>query len=181
MINFKISYLDLTNSIKNNNGLVTALNVLDKAITYSTVILYLLYLIYGFRQISTDGGTLLYRSIIIPGISFIIVSLYRRLVSAPRPYEVYGFVPVLDKDTVGKSFPSRHVFSIFMIAMTFLQTSIVGAVVISVMGILLGIIRVIGGVHFIKDVVAGMIMALFISFICYGILCGVLGMLMLPF
>lgn len=176
-----IAYKAITEHIKNNNGLVTALNVLDKAITYSTVILYLLYLVYGFFNISNDGGTLLYRSIVIPGISFLIVSLYRHFVSAPRPYEVYGFSPVLDKDTVGKSFPSRHVFSIFMIAMTFLQTTVLGAVIISVMGLLLGVIRIVGGVHFIKDVVAGMIMALLISFICYGILCGVLGMLMLPF
>ncbi len=177
----KFPYARISNNIKNNNGLVTALNLLDKAITYITVLLYIIYLGYGYSRISKDGGLLLYRSVLIPSISFIVVSLFRRILSAPRPYEVLGFVPALKKDTVGRSFPSRHVFSIFMISMTYLQTSVVMAVVISVMGIGLAIIRVVGGAHFIKDVVAGASMAILISVICYGILCGVFGLIMLPF
>lgn len=176
-----ISYREITERIKNNNGLVTALNVLDKAITYITVIVYLIFLIYGFLQIPEDKGLLLYRSILIPGVSFIIVSVYRKLLSAPRPYEVYGFTPALKKDTKGKSFPSRHVFSIFIVAFTVFQVFPVAGAVICVQGFLLAIIRVVGGVHFIKDVVAGFFMALIISIVCYGIFCGVFGLVMLPF
>lgn len=176
-----ISYKEITERIKNNNGLVTALNVLDKAITYITVIVYLIFLIYGFLQIPEDKGLLLYRSILIPGVSFIIVSVYRKLLSAPRPYEVYGFTPALKKDTKGKSFPSRHVFSIFIVAFTVFQALPVAGAVICVLGFLLAIIRVVGGVHFIKDVVAGFFMALIISIVCYGIFCGVFGLVMLPF
>ena len=176
-----ISYREITERIKNNNGLVTALNVLDKAITYITVIVYLIFLIYGFLQIPEDKGLLLYRSILIPGVSFVIVSVYRKLLSAPRPYEVYGFTPVLKKDTKGKSFPSRHVFSIFIVAFTVFQAFPVVGAVICVLGFLLAIIRVVGGVHFIKDVVAGFFMALIISIVCYGIFCGVFGLVMLPF
>lgn len=174
-------YTRVTNSIKNNNGLVTALKVMDKAITYITIIFYLYFLYFCYKWIPGDGGVLLYRSILVPGVSFVAVSLFRKAISAPRPYEVFGFVPALDKDTVGKSFPSRHVFSIFMISMTFLQSSVLMAVVISVLGICLAIIRVVGGVHFIKDVVAGASIAIIISIICYGILGGVFGLLMLPF
>ena len=177
----RFSYSKISEQIKNNNGLVTALNVLDKAITYITVILFVSYLVYGIFLIPEDGGTLFYRSILIPGVSFIVVSIFRKVLSAPRPYEVYGFVPAIKKDTKGKSFPSRHVFSIFMVAMTYLQTSVWLAILISLMGIGLAIIRVVGGVHFIKDVVAGALMAIIISIICYGILCGVFGLVMLPF
>ncbi|MBE5919658.1 MAG: phosphatase PAP2 family protein [Pseudobutyrivibrio ruminis] len=176
-----ISYREITERIKNNNGLVTALNVLDKAITYITVLVYLIFLIHGFLQIPEDKGLLLYRSILIPGVSFIIVSVYRKLLSAPRPYEVYGFTPALKKDTKGKSFPSRHVFSIFIVAFTVFQAFPVAGAVICVLGFLLAIIRVVGGVHFIKDVVAGFFMALIISIVCYGIFCGVFGLVMLPF
>ena len=176
-----IAYKAITEHIKNNNGLVTALNVLDKAITYITVIIYVWFLLYAAVVNPSGDCTLLYRSIIVPGVSFLIVSLFRKIISAPRPYEVYGFVPALNKDTQGKSFPSRHVFSIIMIALTIMQASIWVAVVVLVLGVALAVIRVIGGVHFIKDVVAGATIAILIAFICYGILCGVFGLLMLPF
>ena len=174
-------YVGISNRIKNNNGLVTAIGLLDKAITYITVFLYLAYLGYGIYIIPQNGGNLLYRSILVPGVAFIVVSIFRKKLSMPRPYEVYGFTPALKKDTVGRSFPSRHVFSIFLISMTYLQTSVIMAVIISVMGIALAIIRVVGGVHFIKDVVAGAVLAILISVICYGILGGVFGLIMLPF
>ncbi|MBR1622468.1 MAG: phosphatase PAP2 family protein [Pseudobutyrivibrio sp.] len=176
-----IAYKAITERIKNNNGLVTALNVVDKTITYITIIFYVGYLIYGFSIKSQDGGSLLYRSILVPGISFLLVSLYRKTVSSPRPYQVYDFVPALNKDTEGKSFPSRHAFSIFMVAFTLLQTSLPLCIIVFIMGVLLSIIRVVGGVHFIKDVVAGFAIASIISIICYGILYGVFGLLMLPF
>ena len=176
-----IAYKALSERVKNNNGLVIAINLLDKAITYITVIIYLAYLIYGFYQIPTDSGVLLYRSILIPAVSFIIVSLYRKIVSSPRPYQVYDFTPALKKDTEGKSFPSRHVFSIFIVSFTVMQTSVILGIIIFIAGIVLGIIRVVGGVHFIKDVVAGFAIAAIISIICYGIFCGVFGSLMLPF
>ncbi|MCR5416250.1 MAG: phosphatase PAP2 family protein [Pseudobutyrivibrio sp.] len=175
------SYLDFNKKVKNNNGLVTALIILDKAITYCTVIIYFIYLLYGFKRIPVDGGTLLYRSILVPGVSFIIVSIYRKVLSSPRPYEVYGFAPIIEKDTVGKSFPSRHVFSIFIIAVTVMQSSIALGLIIMFFGCALGFIRVAGGVHFIKDVIAAAILAIIIGIICYFFLGGVLGLLVLPF
>ena len=176
-----ISYSDLSARIKNNNGLVTVLKVLDTAITYVTVLLYLGLLIYSVFLIPSQGGTLLYRSILIPGVSFIFISQFRKKLSAPRPYEVYGFTPALDKDTVGRSFPSRHVFSIFMVACTYFQVSIPIGIIIMIMGLGLAVIRVVGGVHFIKDVVAGAIMAILIGIICFWFFCGVFGLIMLPF
>ncbi len=176
-----ISYSDLSSRIKDNNGLVTVLSVLDKAITYITVILYLALLCYAFLSIQEKGATLLYRSLLIPGVSFIFISLFRKVLSSPRPYEVYNFTPALNKDTKGKSFPSRHVFSIYMVAFTYFQVSAAIGVLLLVLGAVLAAIRVLGGVHFIKDVVAGAIMAFLISFICYGIFCGVFDLVMLPF
>ena len=177
----KISYSDLSASIKNNSGLVTALNVLDKAITYITVLFYLGLLVYAALSIPAIGGTLLYRSLIIPGVSFIFVSLFRKVISSPRPYEVYGFTPAITKDTKGKSFPSRHVFSIFMVAVTYFQVSLPIGIFLLILGVGLAVIRVVGGVHFIKDVVAGAAMAILIGIICFWFFCGVFGLIMLPF
>lgn len=176
-----ISYSNLSARIKNNNGLVTALNVLDKAIVYITALFYLGLLIYGFYLIPTEGATLLYRSILIPGVSFFVVSMFRKIVSSPRPYEVYNFKPALKKDTVGKSFPSRHVFSIFIVAVTFFQVSIPIGIFLSIMGVGLAVIRVVGGVHFIKDVIAGAAIAILVGIISFGFFCGVFHLVMLPF
>ncbi len=176
-----ISYADLSARIKDKNGLVRALNVLDKTITYITVLLYLGLLVYGFVSIKTQGATLFYRSLLIPGVSFVFVSLFRKVISSPRPYEVYNFTPALVKDTKGKSFPSRHVFSIFIVACAFFQVSTPIGIVIMIMGLALAVIRVVGGVHFIKDVVAGALMAIFIGILCFCILGGVFGLIMLPF
>ena len=52
-----------------------------------------------------------------------VVSVSRKIINEPRPYEKYGVPPVLDKDTSGKSFPSRHVFSVFVIAVTGVTSS----------------------------------------------------------
>ena len=176
-----ISYSEMSTKIKNNSGLVSVLNVLDKAITYLTVLFYMGLLVYGIYVIPTQGGTLLYRSIIVPSISFLVVSLFRKVISSPRPYEVYGFTPALKKDTKGKSFPSRHVFSIFMVAITFFQVSIPIGVFLIVLGVALAVIRVVGGVHFVKDVIAGAVIAILIGIICFWFFCGVFGLIMLPF
>lgn len=108
---------------------------------------------------------LLWRAILIPAISFAAVSIFRRIVNVPRPYEKFGLAPVLAKDTHGKSFPSRHVFSIYIIAMTILPVYPYLGITLLVLGLILAIIRVIGGVHEPRDVIAGALI---------GIVCGML-------
>ena len=176
-----IAYTAINNHIKNNNGLVKVLNVLDKAITYITIIFYIGYLLFCIIEIPHSGGNNLYRGVLVPAVSFIIVSIYRKIASKPRPYEVFDFKPILEKDTKGKSFPSRHVFSIFMVAFTIIQSNVYVGIFLALLGVVLSAIRVVGGVHFLKDVVAGFAIALIISILCYGILGGVFGLLMLPF
>lgn len=107
-----------------------------------------------------------YHCILVPAVSFVVVSMMRRILNAPRPYEALEITPLISKDTKGKSFPSRHVFSAFMIAMTFLVTVAPLGVCFLIVGVLLAVVRVIGGVHFMRDVVAGAAL---------GILCGILG------
>ena len=79
----------------------------------------------------------------------------RKLYSAPRPYEVWGIAPLLYKDTKGKSFPSRHAFSVFVIGMVYFYDKTALGAVVFFAGAVLSFVRVIGGVHFVKDVLAG--------------------------
>lgn len=138
------------------------INILNKLIT---TVVYITYpLILGFLVIKQDSR--FWKVLLIPAISFVLVSLIRYYIDAPRPYEVSNSVPIIKKDTQGKSFPSRHVFSVFVIASTLYYISNPLGLLLMVAGIGLAIIRVVGGVHFPRDVIIGAII---------GILAGVLG------
>jgi membrane-associated phospholipid phosphatase len=101
----------------------------------------------------------------VPAVSFVAVSAFRTCFHAKRPYEVYGFAPLIEKETKEKSFPSRHVFSIFVIGSTLVWFYPAAGILIELMGCVLAVVRVAAGVHFPKDVLAGAVI---------GILCGCL-------
>ncbi|MCH5268162.1 MAG: phosphatase PAP2 family protein [Lachnospiraceae bacterium] len=126
---------------------VTDMVLTDVAAGFYIYIILMLYLLKRYK--------VLLPTVLVPAVSLMAVSLFRRLVNAKRPYEVYGFTPLIPKETQGKSFPSRHVFSIFVIGTTLFFVSPSHAVAIWVMGILLAIVRVISGLHFPRDVIAG--------------------------
>ena len=145
-------------------GYKKALIIGNRVITYLLPFSYVALLIaYGIRQKPE-----LARALMVPLDSFLILSVARYLINRPRPYEKFDFEPVISKDTKGISFPSRHVFSAFVIAMTYLLWSPVPVIGIFLLffGILLAGIRVLSGVHYVSDVIAGAV--------C-GILAGILG------
>ena len=86
----------------------------------------------------------------------------RYLINRKRPYEKFDVPPVIPKDTKGKSFPSRHVFSATVIAMTFLFMSpwMWLGVALLFVALLEGVVRVVSGVHYISDVIAGMVVGI---------------------
>ena len=83
-----------------------------------------------------------------------------RKINAPRPYEECAIKPLLDRDSPGQSMPSRHVFSATIISMACFHASLSLGVILLVLSALLGLVRVLGGVHYPKDVVVGYIFAL---------------------
>lgn len=95
------------------------------------------------------------RLVLTCGVSFAALSLARQALNFPRPYEVYGLPPLLHKETQGKSFPSRHVFSICVIGTSLLYILPPLGVVLLILGALLAAARVVSGVHFVRDVAAG--------------------------
>ena len=102
----------------------------------------------------------------IPAAAFVAVSLLRRVLDAPRPYEKDGIDPIIYKDTKGRSFPSRHAFSMAMIAMTWMAwMPAVGSALLAA-SVFMAAVRVVGGVHYPKDVIAG---------IAVAVICGIAG------
>ena len=102
-------------------------------------------------------------AVIIPAVTFISVSVFRKIFNNKRPYEEIDFIPIIPKDKQGQSFPSRHCASIFIIAMTFLYINVYIGIFYLLLGVLMCICRVIGGVHYIKDVIGGGVISIIIG------------------
>lgn len=138
------------------------LNRVNKALTLACYAAYPLLIAWLLWQ----RDMRIIRAVLVPGVSFVALSVFRKVCNAPRPYEVLDMEPLIHKDTLGKSFPSRHVFSVFVIGMTFFWLNPALGAVFLVMGAVMAACRVIGGVHWPRDVVVGA---------AVGILAGMLG------
>ena len=142
--------------------------ILNSVLTKAVYALYPLLLIYLAVYHLTDKEPGFVPALLVPGISFVLVSLFRSWYDAPRPYEIPGAEPpLIKKDAPGKSFPSRHIFSIFVIAVTFFWVWPVPGILIGIAGVLLAWSRVAGGVHFPRDVIAGALIGVFSGVIGY--------------
>ncbi len=99
------------------------------------------------------------------GGAYIVVSIARWLIDAPRPYEIYDFYEVKPKNRKGLSFPSRHSFLVFAIATAALPAEPVLASILAVLGVFLAVSRVLSGIHFIRDVLTGALLGIISSLI----------------
>ena len=147
--------IDIVNWIKSKPLRIKIVMMLNKSITTFVYAFYPLLILYLVVQEDERLLPLL----LIPGVSFILVTVLRKRLDK-RPYH-YNYEPILTKKKDGQSFPSRHVFSIFMIAMSVFVLNTMGGVLFLILGCLLALSRVLGGVHFPRDVIAGALMGIF--------------------
>lgn len=134
---------------------------------YLPIFIYLLYpvlLINTFiHMIQSGEKDDFIKTLVIPAVTFLSVTILRIIINKPRPYEAMNINPLIKKDTVGKSFPSRHSASIFTIAVASYTLSPVLMVILLIVGVVMCISRVIAGVHYISDVLAGALFAIILS------------------
>lgn len=161
----KETYIRITEPLRNNPKRAAVIHICNRILTGLVFVSYPALLLWLFRNQEQS----LIKAILVPFDSFIILTIFRFFVNAKRPYEVFDIPPVIAKDTRGRSFPSRHVFSVFIIAMTFFAVCPVPVLggVIFVLGILLAVVRVLAGVHFPRDVIAGAISGIAAGYIGY--------------
>lgn len=100
---------------------------------------------------------------LVPLTVLVLVTAMRYIINAKRPYEVFDYTPAVQKDTKGRSFPSRHTASAFIIAMAFLYLDTTLGIIMLCLSTLIGITRVLSGVHFIKDVIGGALISIVIG------------------
>ncbi|MGM9567985.1 MAG: phosphatase PAP2 family protein [Clostridia bacterium] len=110
---------------------------------------------------------MVWKTLLICGISFLAVSVFRHFYNAPRPYETDPSIkPPKQNCKKGHSFPSRHVFCAFLIASTIAYFCHSVGLLLFVPAVFLAFLRKYLHYHSTKDVLCGAIL---------GILCAAVG------
>ena len=158
MKNYQEWYDHIAGNIGNKPFLLSLLRTFNRFMTVVMPIIYLTLLatIYLQQGLGKQVGIYLF----IPASGFVILSFLRKKINTPRPYEKWGIKPLLDRDSPGQSMPSRHVFSATIISMACLHASLTMGMICLTLSAFLGLVRVLGGVHYPKDVVVGYICGL---------------------
>ena len=167
MKNYQEWYDHIAGNIGNKPFLLSLLRTFNRFMTVVMPMIYLTLLATTYLQQGLGKQVLIY--VFIPASGFVILSFLRKKINAPRPYEEWDIKPLLDRDSPGQSMPSRHVFSATIISMACLHASLTMGMICLTLSAFLGLVRVLGGVHYPKDVVVGYICGLVwgvIFFLC---------------
>ena len=158
MKNYQEWYDYIAANVENKPFLLSLLRTFNRFMTVVMPIIYLTLLATIYLQQGFGKQVLMY--VFIPASGFVILSFLRKKINNPRPYEEWAIKPLLDRDSPGQSMPSRHVFSATIISMACLHASLTMGMICLTLSAFLGLVRVLGGVHYPKDVVVGYICGL---------------------
>lgn len=144
-------YARLTSPFHQRPFLIKGLSWLNQLITRGFMVgIYPACLSY---QGLTQGWQTLHPYLLVPAIGFVSLTVMRKLFNRPRPYEDWDIQPLLGRHKQGQSFPSRHVFSAVLISCCVWQSAPFWGWVCFWLAGLLAACRVLGGVHYPRDVV----------------------------
>lgn len=160
-------YICIIDFFKKNKFRENTINFFCKYSSISVVIIYFFTIFYLFLE--KDKRMFLF--ILIPALNFIFVTIIRRLLNKPRPYDELNYVPLVKfKKGKGKSFPSRHTASAFIIAIACLYLNIYFGAFMIILASLIGISRIITGVHYPKDILFGILISFIFGYLGFFIL-----------
>lgn len=148
---YLVFYQRITAWFRKEPGRIRWFCIINQLLTAVIFVSYPVLLLTLFLE----HNPLLYRAVLVPGVSFGLVSWIRDRINAPRPYEEWRMDPLIPKETKGHSMPSRHVFSTAVIAMTYLRFQTAIGIIMLLLAVLSASLRVVGGVHYPRDVIVG--------------------------
>lgn len=154
-------YEIITSFFKNNKAANTALKIIYK---YLPMLIFILYPI-GIVWVFFKQSEIFLQFVLIPLGVFLMVTALRKLINEQRPYEKYGIEPVFAKNTKGKSMPSRHTASAFIISMVMLRINPYLGIGFLAVSFIIMLSRVLAGVHYIRDVIVGMAISIVIGYV----------------
>lgn len=134
----------------------------NRLVTLLMPLLYFYVLWAAYLKASKTWIVLAY--LLVPATGFIVLSVIRKRMNWPRPYELGTFPPLLNREGKGSSMPSRHVFSVAIISTVAWGVHPLLSVLGLSLALLLAGVRVLAGVHFVRDVVVGFLSAILWGF-----------------
>lgn len=149
-----------------SRSLTGLFKIISKTAVAISLLAYAALLFHSFYSSVYEGLSVLLSA----ALPFFLIGAVRLMIDAPRPYELYSFYEIKPKERVGKSFPSRHAYSAFVIATLACCYSIPFGIALLFVATLLSLSRVLLGIHFPRDVIAGA---------TFGVVSGILGILFL--
>lgn len=150
-MNYENLYRAISAPVRRHPAAVGWLNRLNTFLTRAVYVAYPLFVLHLLWN--RDGRWI--KVTAVPAVFFILLTVIRRGINRPRPYETWNISPLIYKDTKGRSMPSRHVFSAAIIAMAFFSIYQLAGIIFLVCSLLLAVIRILGGVHYPSDVICG--------------------------
>ena len=153
MKNYQKWYRNISSKLTSHPTLLFLLRSFNRLMTVAIPMVYLALLVTTYLQLGLGQQVGVY--LLVPASGFVILSLFRKKINHSRPYETWNISPLLEKDSSGQSMPSRHVFSATIISMACLHASLPVGLACLLFSALLGLVRVLGGVHYPKDVLVG--------------------------
>lgn len=138
-----------------------------KILPVTTAAIYLCFaaLLFIFKDPRTWSFSL------VPALTFVCVTCIRKIINRPRPYDTLGYEPFLKyKEGKGQSFPSRHTASAWIIAFACFYVHPVTGIIMILIALAVSLSRILAGMHYISDVVAGFlfsVVAAIIGFIIF--------------
>lgn len=125
---------------------------LGKISPYITFILYACFSVAVLKNFSLEKTGFF----AVPAFAFLYVSVIRHALNRKRPFELYD-IPKLIEHKNGESFPSRHSTCAAAIALAVFTVSRPWGIFAMVVSGVIAVTRVMCGVHFVKDVLAGLL------------------------
>lgn len=164
-MNYTEWYTHITRPFR-RDGAARAIGMLDRALVVGFALAYVALLII----LIVTGNSNLVRAVIVPAATFALVTVLRIAINRPRPYEAHDIDALVQKDTHGKSMPSRHMSSAVIIAFTYSMVWPLWGGILFAACACIAFTRIVGGVHYPTDIAAA---------IAIGLVCGAVGFFVL--
>ena len=165
MKNYQEWYRNISSRLTSHPTLLFLLRSFNRLMTVAMPLVYLTLLVTTYLQLGLGKQVVVY--LLVPATGFVILSLFRKKINHPRPYETWDICPLLEKDSSGQSMPSRHVFSATIISMAYFHAwTLIGMILLICSGVL-ALVRVLCGVHYPKDVLVGYVCGLLWGFLFF--------------
>jgi len=133
---------------------------------YLIFLLLLLAAIFFFKQVAQTKKQLIIMGLVSLPLIYLVAKLGSMFYFNPRPFVTGGFLPLIPHSP-DNGFPSDHVLLSSALAMVIFYYNKKSGLIIMDLSILVGISRVLAGVHHSIDIIGSIVISIIISSLVY--------------